>query len=187
MESVYILSQAETGVTVSCKPPFKIIWVTDSSNHWGSKGGHTKPESLAVQVTRRCPPPACHARHQPQGLCKATSTLLKKFRLTSNSWQTDPFLTLTYKHADTQAVTCLQNALKFLHCLNYGEKLMLGHTAWAPCTHQTAECPRRALPAALLLAPHAPSCPTLQESQFWSHRSQWCRKMRFSAIPLSLR
>ena len=109
------------------------------SNLCGSKGGQTKPEPPALQVTPRCPPSACHARHQPYRLCKPTSNLSNKFTLTSNSWQTDPCLTLTHKYTDIQAVTCLQNVLKFLHYLNYGEKLIMGHTIWARCTHKRGQ------------------------------------------------
>lgn len=129
---VYILTQAETGVTVSCKYPSKQYEYQTCQIFVDPK---TKPKPQALQ----CPPSACHARHQPYRLRKPPSNLPKKFTLTSNSWQTDPCLTLTRKHTDTQAVTCLQHVLKFLHYLNYGEKLMMGHTIWATRTYKRGQ------------------------------------------------
>lgn len=42
----------------------------------------------------------------------------------------------THKHTGIQTVTCLQNILKFLQYLSYGEKFMLSHTIWAPYTYK---------------------------------------------------
>lgn len=133
------------------------------------------------------PLPAMPSQAPAYRLCKPPSNLSKKFRLTSNSWQTDPCLTLTGKHIDIQAV---QNVLKFLHYLNYEEKLMMGHTIWATwtCKRGQAEDSRASSKGTdCCSAPctqHTRMSDT-KESQFCSHRSHWCGRTQFSAVPLS--
>lgn len=141
-----------------------------------------KIELPALQVTPWCPPSAHHASTSLRD-CENQHLICLEILQTSKRWQTDPYLTLTLKDTDTQAVRCLQNALKFLHHLNYGEKLMMGHSTWAPCTHKTGQAEAsRASPTGTQWC----SAPYTQHitKEFCSHRSHWCRT-EFSATSLS--
>lgn len=181
MKTVYILSRAEIGVTlVSCEEPSKEYEHRTCQIFMDPRVGRQKLPAL--QVTPWCPPSAYHASTSLRD-CENQHLICLEILQTSKCWQTDPYLTLTLKDTDTQAVRCLQNALKFLHHLNYGEKLMMGHSTWAPCTHKTGQAEAsRASPTGTQCC----SAPYTQHitKEFCSHRSHWCRT-EFSATSLS--
>lgn len=117
------------------KNPLKNTSIRLAKSSWIQRWAD-KIEFPTLQVAPWCLPSAYRASTSLRD-CK--NPICPDILQTSKTWQTDPCLTLTLKHTDTQAVTCIQNALKFLHHFKLWRKTYEGHSTRAPCTHKTGQ------------------------------------------------